>query len=157
MTILLFKWLLVLTFACLIKSDNLINVFAGIVQQTPLNKVAYSNQTRVLFVAGLEGSGHHAFADMMSECERSACSYESKISALSVSYNSTSLATVGLFSGTDGERNDLFISKMLDWMHKLSADAQIKRLHYIGLKDVQLYGGEVLLFFSPSFLKIFFM
>lgn len=117
--------------------------FSRILQAAPVVKRSFSNSTRALFVAGLEGSGHHAFAAMMAECEVDGCVYESQLSALSVSYNSSESSTVGLFAGADGERNNIFITKMLARMSKISS-AQDTKLYYIGLKDVRLYEGSLI-------------
>lgn len=121
--------------------DEATGNFYRLLSATPISKQAISEFSRVLFVVGLEGSGHHAWATMMDVCDTSGCTYESKTSALSVSYNSSESRTVGLFAGTDGVHNCMFIAKMLSRMSSLSATLR-PQLHYLGLKDVELYGGE---------------
>ena len=81
----------------------------------PLSKTVVSNATRLLFVAGLEGSGHHGMAEMMQLCTKVAfCKREDLLSAYSVSYDNNLQRSVGLFAGGDGPSYHENIQRMLD-------------------------------------------
>ena len=103
------------------------------------------NDTRALFVAGLEGAGHHALGEVFRVCERiSFCKHEDELSALSVGQSKSNDRAVGLFAGYDGDNNHIYIRKMLHRMRTmiLKSNDFTRKLYYIGLTD-EWIGGTV--------------
>lgn len=108
------------------------------VETAPLPKLIVRNDTRLLFVAGLEGSGHHGMADMFQLCANTAfCKREDVLSAYSVAFDNDLQKSVGLFAGADGPNNHDFMRRMLDRMSALAnSTGELPRtLYYLGLSD----------------------
>jgi len=108
------------------------------VDTAPLPKQVVRNDTRLLFVAGLEGSGHHGMADMFKLCANTAfCKREDILSSYCVSFDNDLQKSVGLFAGGDGPRNHDYMQKMLDRMDVLSSSTGefTRMLYYLGLSD----------------------
>jgi hypothetical protein len=106
------------------------------------NKTAFSDISRLFFVAGLEGSGHHAISQMMSVCEvLRLCEYEAELSSMMVCKNNTAGQMVGLFSASDFQRTGSYLQK---FHHRMTALARVSESHlyFIGLKDTVVGGGE---------------
>jgi hypothetical protein len=127
----------------LIQAEPDFDRFLQILQSTPIEKHDEGVNNRLLFVAGLEGSGHHAFGEIMSVCDNTGCSYESELTWLSIGYTKVENKTIGLFSGTEGTHNQMNIEKMMRRMHTI-ASSYAKKLTYIGLKDAR-HGGKLLM------------
>eukprot|EP01032_Pedospumella_encystans_P038909 gene38909-44107_t len=100
--------------------------------------MVHRNDTRALFVAGLEGAGHHALGEIFRVCEHIAfCKHEDELSALSVGHSRTNDRAVGLFAGYDGDNNHVYIRKMLHRMRTMTLKSNdfTRKLFYIGLTD----------------------
>lgn len=106
------------------------------------NKTVFSNTSRVMFLAALEGSGHHGFKEVMSECKSmkyeptggSVCEWDRTLSMLvltSNAVNQTRFAT-GLFAPDDNSHNYANLLKVHDQMRNISQKTE-PHLVYIGL------------------------
>jgi hypothetical protein len=73
--------------------------------QLQIKKTIFNNKKRVLFVAGLEGSGHHALHSMFSVCfAEGMCVAEQDISHDVMWYDPVAKIIHGLFSADDGDQ-----------------------------------------------------
>jgi hypothetical protein len=133
---------------CLILFANIVaRALAHPLSSNIQNKTAVSETSRLLFVAGLEGSGHHAIAQMMSVCEvthwsnGSFCEYEAALSSMMVGKNDTANKVVGLFSALDSRHISNYLRRFHQRMVELASDPNL-HLYYVGLKDTIVGGGK---------------
>ena len=126
---------------CLVESSPVLRAFMqkiASVDTAPLPKLIVRNDTRLLFVAGLEGSGHHGMADMFKLCANNAfCKREDVLSAYCVSFDNDLQKSVGLFAGGDGPNNHDYMQRMLDRTRILASNTGefTRMLYYLGLSD----------------------
>ena len=105
-----------------------------------VQKKTFSNSNRLLFVAGLEGTGHHAMKAMFQVCQNmprgannstntSSCESEESLSLLFM--NTSRYSRSGLFMTEDHKRVGKVISLIKQRMHALSS-ANGSHLYFLG-------------------------
>lgn len=120
---------------------------------TPFPKNVYSNNSRLLLVAGLEGTGHHAISDMMSVCMKASpsksCSEDVDLSVMmmhSLAPEKHQIGQFGLFFGEDANRAGQHIQTIESRMKEL-AKASMSHLYFLGLGKTAKTG----MFSYPAF------
>lgn len=100
-----------------------------------LKKTVFSDRTRLLVVAGLEGTGHHAISAMFQVCSRKQpplCEIEKSVSIKAMTYYVGQKLTRGLFGA-----GDTIISLQNAIAMKASLEAAVNRsgdhLYFVGL------------------------
>eukprot|EP01034_Spumella_vulgaris_P026448 gene26448-33027_t len=71
-----------------------------------LRKTAFSNRSRLLFVAGLEGTGHHAVQAMFKVCNATKiCEFDALITHHAMRFDGKAQSNHGLFGASDAVNN----------------------------------------------------
>ena len=108
--------------------QHYLSVLASIKDGGRLPKKVYSDRLRVLFVAGLEGTGHHALAAMLSVClaERGPrrCHTSPAIDGLLCFTHHNAKHRFGLFNVDDSARAAQLVGELQAGMRNLSATAE---------------------------------
>lgn len=145
-----FRWILsaIVWLYCVVCSQNLRSETPRVTPETTslfnktlptvdskLVKKAINPKIRLLFVAGLEGTGHHAVCDMLTVCIKSKkCEKEEIIGGACMRYDGNHREMYGLF-GAAGSNNVMdevtVIENRMNDLLKLQGD----HLFYIGLKS----------------------
>ena len=114
-----------------------------------LKKTVYNNRTRLLIVAGLEGTGHHAISAMLEICRKRRpplCEADKVLSNKLMVYEWKRLAVHGLFGASDTAASLKSSADVRAYMQRLG-NRSGNRLIYVGL-DVTPSNG---MFSYPSF------
>eukprot|EP01036_Dinobryon_divergens_P028576 gene28576-37540_t len=114
-----------------------------------LKKTIYNNRTRLLIVAGLEGTGHHAISAMLEICRKrrpQLCEADKVLSNKLMVYERKQLAVHGLFGASDTAASLKFSADVRAYMQRLG-NRPGNRLIYVGL-DVTPANG---MFSYPNF------
>jgi len=85
-------------------NDNVNNVEGVTSKEYHLKKTIFSDSIRLLVVAGLEGTGHHAISAMFNICARkkpALCEVEKGISTKTMQFNPSQKLVHGLFGAVD--------------------------------------------------------
>lgn len=100
-----------------------------------LEKASFSSNIRLLFIAGLEGTGHHAMYDMFSICNNTGnCEPDKIIGGACMRFDSSKNTMMGLFgSGATNEasRELTIIENRMKELKQIPGD----HLFFIGLKS----------------------
>ncbi len=95
-------------------------------------KTQFNDKKRLLFVAGLEGSGHHALHAMFDICfDEKLCVAEGDITHSILHLNKTDFLVHGLFAAEDGESSTEHL-KVVYTAFKNLAISKVDKLHIIG-------------------------
>ncbi len=109
--------------------------------QLPTQKVfkqATNGKSRLIFVAGLEGTGHHAWADMFKECiNLKKCEVEYNLTQTLMHFDHVKRIVHGLFGAIDAPLNALQTHKVMGIMQAL-AHRPGNHVYLIGLCFVHL-------------------
>jgi hypothetical protein len=123
---------------------------AGLFLPCIIRKKAESEHGRMLFVAGLEGTGHHAMRSFLEQCVKSesnnnpkACIGEDQLSLHMMTWVPKNNMIHGIFGTGHAYKNqsDAFMGDMKgvhEAMHTISVKRDAAQVHIVGLS----YGGE---------------
>eukprot|EP01036_Dinobryon_divergens_P028578 gene28578-37542_t len=114
-----------------------------------LKKTVYNN-TRVLIVAGLEGTGHHAISAMLGICRRKRpqfCEADKELSDKLMLWERSRLAVHGLFGSSDTSESLKISADVRSYLQNLGNNRSGNHLIYVG-NDVSSENG---MFSYPSF------
>lgn len=102
-----------------------------------LKKTVYSNRTRLLIVAGLEGTGHHAISAMLDICRKRKpplCEADKTLSDKLMLFDKKRRVTDGLF-GTSETGSTLKASTDIRAYLKYLGSRPGKHLYFVGLVE----------------------
>mmetsp|Transcript_8991 Transcript_8991/g.13395 ORF Transcript_8991/g.13395 Transcript_8991/m.13395 type:complete len:177 (+) Transcript_8991:188-718(+) len=102
-----------------------------------VQKTHFNDKIRVLFIAGLEGTGHHAFSSMFTVCEKkNLCEVERKITELTMNFTGGRQNLVhGLFGAVDsGLSFELALATKLALKEVANRDGD--HLYFLGLERI---------------------
>lgn len=109
--------------------------------QNPTEQIVKRNtngKSRLIFVAGLEGTGHHAWSDMFKECVTlKKCEVEYNLTQALMHFDHTKHILHGLFGAVDAPFNALQIHKVMEIMQALSQRPG-DNMYLVGLTFVRL-------------------
>lgn len=101
-------------------------------------KTMRQGRSRLVFVAGLEGTGHHAWTDMFKECINSnKCEVEANLTSTLMRFDHVKHIVHGLFGAVDSRKNADQLHKVMESMQALAARPG-DHLYLIGLCFVHL-------------------
>mmetsp|Transcript_21987 Transcript_21987/g.31583 ORF Transcript_21987/g.31583 Transcript_21987/m.31583 type:complete len:323 (-) Transcript_21987:225-1193(-) len=148
------------------RSDDIFAVPEGRMNSTTydykVKKTIYNSKTRVMFVAGLEGTGHHGLSEMFRACNKlpsSICTPNSKIAynmeqcpeGILVEHQQTAeVDCKGLFSGNDAPSAYKYITGIVNELKRIKSTDTTVRLHVVGLQLGQEYSKYAMLSY-PNF------
>jgi hypothetical protein len=96
-------------------------------------KKVHSDQTRLLFIAGLEGTGHHAWNAMFEVCTSSGkCEVDVNLTQHLMHYDPSRQTVHGLFGAADGSTHSAQLEAVHQHLHAL-AQRGGQHLHFVGL------------------------
>lgn len=129
----------------ILKDYYQLNQAASVNQKTlVVGKRAFSNCTRVLIIAGLEGTGHHALKDVLNYCfHKKICAKAANLT--DILFHRTPANSLGLFGAADTSHYDLLLENTLSALLALSnstndAASQDDQLFIVGLETVNTAG-----------------
>eukprot|EP01042_Synura_sphagnicola_P030050 gene30050-38717_t len=100
-------------------------------------KKVFSSKVRLLFVAGLEGTGHHAVKSVLSECyERNLCARVAN-ATYDLFRHSTTDGSHGLFGVKDAKYSSFLLERFYRHLHELkqrSEETQEEHLYVFGME-----------------------
>jgi len=127
-----------------------------------VKKTVYNSKTRVMFVAGLEGTGHHGLSEMFRACNKlpsSICTPNSKIAynmehcpqgILVEHQQDAEIDCKGLFSGNDAPSAYKYITGIVNELKRIKTTDSSVRLHVVGLQLGQDFSKYAMLSY-PNF------
>lgn len=103
-----------------------------------IGKTIYHPQVRLLFVAGLEGTGHHAWKSMLDVCAaRRLCVVEEEMTRIMMRFDPHTRTVHGLFGAADVDSNAAQVAALYRRMKEIAAAAEqahaAPALHLLGL------------------------
>ncbi len=114
-----------------------------------LKKTVFNNRTRLLIVAGLEGTGHHAISAMLEICRKRRphlCEVDKVLSNKLMVYERKRLAVHGLFGASDTATSLKFSVDVRNYLQNLE-NRPGNHLIYVGLDATPANG----MFSYPNF------